>query len=257
MIFLKAPSELNQLESVNKMGVEFLYRCYDFISDGIETIDIEKIALEFCSKNDLVPCFLGYEGFPHSICVSINDEIVHGFPGHRRINNGDLVSVDFGVKKNGFVSDAAFTKVVGKANDRAKNLSKTAYECLLKGIDQAFPGNFLFNISSTIHKHALACGFDVVRKYVGHGTGYFLHEDPKVPNYVSFGVNWRLRSGMVFAIEPMLVEGNYDYVVAPNSWTVLTADGKLSAHFEHSVAITEDGPKVLSKFNGAEPWACF
>ena len=256
MIFLKSPSDLNHLEYVNKIGAEFLYECYDFITDGIETIDIEKIALDFCKKYVVEPCFLGYERFPHAICVSINDEIIHGFPSHRRINNGDIVSIDFGVKKNGFVSDAAFTKLVGKTNKRAKNLVKATYESLLKGIEQAFAGNRLFNISSTIHKHALDCKFDVIRKYVGHGTGFFLHEDPKVPNYVGFGVNWRLRPGMVLAIEPMLVEGSYDYSIAPNSWTVLTADGKLSAHFEHSVAITESGPRILSKFNGIEPWAC-
>lgn len=255
MIFLKSPSELNRLEYVNKIGAEFLYECYDFISDGIETIDIEKIALDFCRKHVVEPCFLRYEGFPHAICVSINDEIIHGFPGRRRINNGDVVSIDFGVKKNGFVSDSAFTKLVGKTSKRAKNLVKATYECLLKGIDQSFVNNRLFNISSAIHKHALDYKFDVIRKYVGHGTGFFLHEDPKVPNYISFGVNWRLRPGMVLAIEPMLVEKSYDYVVAPNSWTVLTADGGLSAHFEHSVAITEHGPKVLSKLNGAEPWA--
>jgi methionyl aminopeptidase len=247
MIYLKTPDQIDRIEYVNKLGAEFLNDCYNYIKLGIATLELEELAVKFCEKNKVKPSFYKYHGFPHRLCVSINDEIVHGFPDEYLIKNGDIVSVDFGIEKEGYFSDSAFTKIVGKVPKNIKKLVETTEECLYKGIKQAVPGNRLFDISKTIQTHAIQNNFDTIREFVGHGVGLKLHEQPQVPNYVSIGTNWRLRPGMVLAIEPMLVEGSYEIKIHPNNWTVFTADGKMSAHFEHSIAILDTGPKILSK----------
>jgi len=247
MIYLKTPNEITEIEKVNKMGAEVLQMCYEHIQAGISTIELEKIAEKYCVDNDVLPAFKGYKGFPFCLCVSVNEEVVHGFPSERILKNGDIISVDFGLNRNGYFSDAAFTKAVGKIPANIKKLIKTSEESLYLGIDQAEAGNRIYDIGAAIQNHAIFNNFDVIRDYVGHGVGLSQHEWPKVPNYVSTGINWKLKLGMVIAIEPMLVEGSYDTFVRENGWTVVSKDGKMSAHFEHSVAITKDGPRILSK----------
>lgn len=247
MIYLKTPNQINKIEDVNKLGAEFLQICYNHLKVGANTIELEELAKIFCEERKVRPSFYKYRDFPHRVCVSVNEQIVHGFPEDRVINEGDIVSVDFGLEKDGYYSDAAFTKIIGKVPKSTKKLVKATEECLYIGTEKAVPGNRLFDISLAIQSHAFENGFDVVRKYVGHGVGLKVHEDPSVPNYVSVGVNWKLRAGMVIAIEPMLVEGSHKIQVGSNKWTVFTADKKMSAHFEHSIAILEDGPKILSK----------
>jgi methionyl aminopeptidase len=247
MIYLKTPHQIDRIEYVNKLGAEFLEMCYDHIKSGIATVELEELSITFCEKYNVKPSFYKYHGFPHRLCVSINDEIVHGFPDGYIIKDGDIVSVDFGVEKDGYFSDAAFTKVVGEVHSNTKELVETTEECLYKGIEQAAPGNRLFDISRSIQLHAAQHNFDTIREFVGHGVGLKVHEPPQVPNYVSIGTNWKLRPGMVLAIEPMLVEGSYEIKTHLNNWTIFTADGKMASHFEHSIAILETGPKILSK----------
>jgi len=247
MIYLKTLQQIDSIEYVNKLGAEFLTMCYDHIKLDVVTLELEELAIKFCEKYKVRPSFYKYRGFPHRLCVSVNDEIVHGFPDEYIIKSGDIVSVDFGIEKDGYFSDSAFTKIVGKVPKNIKKLVKTTEECLYKGIEQAVGGNRLFDISKAVYSHAVQNNFDTVREFVGHGVGLQLHEPPQVPNYVSIGINWKLRPGMVIAIEPMLVEGSYDIKIHPNGWTVFTADGKMASHFEHSIAILETGPKILSK----------
>lgn len=248
MIFLlKSPHQIRKLEYVNRLGSEFLMQCYEYIRAGIHTYELEDLAQDFCSRHDVKPSFYGYQGFPHLLCVSINSEIIHGFPSSRELVSGDLVSVDFGLVKDGFFSDAAFTKIVGTGTKKAKKIVKCTRDALYDGIEKSVVGNGVNDISLAIQSRALRGRYDVVRDFVGHGVGLALHEDPKVPNYMHNAVNWRLVPGMVLAIEPMLVEGSYEYEIGPNGWTVSTSDGGLSTHFEHSVVILEDGPKILSK----------
>ena len=247
MIYLKTPQQINNIEYVNKLGAEFLEMCYDSIKPGMVTSELEELSIKFCEKHNVKPSFYKYSGFPCRLCVSVNDEIVHGFPSDYTVKSGDIVSVDFGVEKDGYFSDAAFTKIVGKVPKNIRKLVETTEECLYRGISQAVVGNRLFDISLAIQTYAIRQNFDVVREFVGHGVGLQVHEPPQVPNYVSIGTNWKLRSGMVIAIEPMLVEGSYKTRTHPNNWTIFTADGKMAAHFEHSIAILETGTKILSK----------
>ena len=188
-----------------------------------------------------------YNGFPHLLCVSIDDEVIHGFPRDREIKDGQIVGVDFGLMKDGYFSDAAFTKIVGKVSRSTKKLVKVTEKCLYNGIEKAQVGNRIHDIAWAIQHTAMQSGFEVVQEYVGHAIGFELHEFPTIPNYVSLGVNWKLRPGMVLAIEPMIVEGSNNIYVKPNGWTVVTADHKNAAHFEHSIVILDEGPKILSK----------
>ena len=247
MIYLKNLDELNELEKINKMGAEVLNLCYEHLKPGTVTLELEEIALRYCINNNVFPSFKNYRGFPHSICVSINDEVIHGFPSPRKILEGDIVKVDFGLKKDGFFSDSAFTKKIGGVSKKIEDLVRTTKECLDKAIQKAIKGNRLHDICGTIKSHAVDNGFDVIRNYVGHGVGFALHEAPKVPNYITNGTNWKLMPGTVLAIEPILVENNYEVVIGSNNWTVRTKDGGLSAHWEHSVAITDGRPRILSK----------
>jgi methionyl aminopeptidase len=247
MIYLKTPDQVRRIKYVNQLGAEFLKICYYHIKEGITTFELEELAIKFCERNGVRPSFYKYRGFPHRLCVSVNDEIIHGFPNEYIIKKGDIVSVDFGIEHNGYFSDAAFTKIVGQVPSSTEKLVKTTKECLYEGIKSAIPGNRVFDISKAIHGHALRNNFDTVRDFVGHGVGFKVHEPPEIPNYVSIGVNWRLSPGMVLAIEPMLVEGTYDIIIGSNNWTIFTADHKMAAHFEHSIAILENGSEILSQ----------
>lgn len=250
MIYLKNLDELQKLDRLNKMGAEVLHLCYEHLKPGIATLELEAIALKYCIDNKVFPSFRNYRGFPHSICVSINDEVIHGFPSERVVKEGDIVKVDFGLRKDGFFSDAAFTKIIGEVPERTERLVKTTVGCLYAAIPRANKKCRLHDISRTIEDHANNSGFDVIRNYVGHGVGFALHESPKVPNYVTNGTNWKLKPGMVLAIEPILVEKSHEVILDSNNWTVKTKDGGMSAHFEHSVAITDKGHWILSMNGG-------
>lgn len=247
MIYLKNVQEIRNIEYVNKLGAELLQICYEYLKPGIVTLELDEIVNKFCADRKVTPSFKNYRGFPHNLCVSVNEEIIHGFPNERVVKAGDIVSVDLGLNWHNYYSDAAFTKIIGKVTNSTKKLVKTTRECLYKGISKAKHGNRLNDISAAVQLHAELKGFDVVREYVGHGVGLAVHEDPKIPNYVSHGINWRLRTGMVIAIEPIVVEGSYEVCVGKNNWTVTTKDNKLSSHFEHSLAITDDKPIILSE----------
>ena len=198
-------------------------------------------------KKGARPAFKGYRGYPYSLCTSVNSEVVHGMPSERELKEGDIVSLDFGILNDGYYGDAAVTVPVGEITPGARKLLKITEEALYRGIAEIKAGNRIGDISAAIQGHVEAAGYSVVRDLVGHGIGKSLHEDPQVPNYGSGGRGIELKPGMVFAIEPMVNEGTYRVEILRDGWTVVTADGKLSAHFEHSVAITENGPVILSR----------
>ncbi len=206
------------------------------------------MAEAFIRKSGGIPTFKGYFGYPASICASVNDEVVHGIPGPRKLKEGDIISIDVGVTYQGFVGDAAYTWPVGQVSEAARKLMRVTEEALHAGIAQCRPGNRLYDISRAIQTHVEANGFSVVRDYVGHGVGRRMHEEPQLPNYVPPGGERGpvLAAGMVLAIEPMVNAGRHEVYTGRDNWTVRTRDGKLSAHFEHSVAITEDGPEILT-----------
>jgi methionyl aminopeptidase len=192
------------------------------------------------------PAFKGYRGYKHTLCTSVNEEVVHGIPSSRALRDGDIVGVDCGALLDGFYGDSARTFAVGRPTDEAARLLRVTEEALHIGIEKARPGNRLFDISSAIQRHVEAAGFSVVRDFVGHGIGTSLHEDPQIPNYGEAGTGVRLKEGMVFALEPMVNVGGWKTKVLSDGWTVVTLDGGLSAHFEHSIAITSNGPVILS-----------
>lgn len=247
MIYLKSAREIDLMRKAGEIAAEALARVFEAIEPGISTKELDRIAEKFIRKKGAEPAFLGYMGFPASICVSLNDEVVHGIPAEDRlIKEGDLVSVDIGVKFRGYFGDIAASVVVGNENASASNLIEVTRKSLFKGIDMAVPGNRLFDISAEIQDTVEREGFSVVRQYVGHGIGKRLHEEPQVPNFGKRGTGILLRPGLTLALEPMVNEGTYEVFTAEDGWTVKTRDGKLSAHFEHTVAITEDGPEILT-----------
>jgi methionyl aminopeptidase len=246
VIHLKTLYEIKQIEYANKMVAEILQMCYEHIKPGVATIELEEIAEKYCIDHNVKPSFKGYKGFPYCLCVSLNEEVVHGFPGARKIVDGDIVSVDCGVNRNGYYGDAAFTKIVGEVPPRIETLVKTTENCLYEGIKSAVPKGRLYDISKAVQSMAEKKGFGVVRSFTGHGVGFAVHEKPMVPNYVTRGINYILKTGLVIAIEPMLVEGDYEVEIASNGWVTMTKDRKMAAHFEHTIAIMEDGPRILS-----------
>jgi methionyl aminopeptidase len=217
------------------------------IKPGISTAELDAIADQFIREMGAKPSFKGYEGFPGSICTSVSEEVVHGIPGSRKLKDGDLVSIDIGAYYNGYHSDSAWTYPVGQIYDEAKRLLKVTEQALYLGIEQIKPDRRLSNISHAIQKHVEGEGFSVIREFVGHGVGRELHEDPDVPNYGPPNVGIRLKPGMVIAIEPMVNAGKRHIRILEDDWTVITADGKPSAHFEHTVAVTEDGYEILTR----------
>jgi len=254
MIYLKTPEEVRKIEYVNQLGTEFLLSCYEHLKPGVVTKELEEMALRFCEKHKGFPAFKGYRGFPHALCVSINEEVIHGFPSNRVVKEGDLVKVDFGLFKNGFCSDAAFTKGIGDISNNLTILLLKGLDGLKRAISKALPGNRFNDISMEIQSVEDET-FSVCRDYVGHGVGFSLHEDPKIYNFVNKSrVNWQLKPGMVFTIEPIIFQGDFKVKTAVNGWTVLSATNMLSVHFEHSIAILPNGNKVLSRFEGITPW---
>jgi methionyl aminopeptidase len=247
VITLKSRREIEKLRRSNVVVAEVLETLKEAIAPGITTMDLEKIAQAEAKKRRVRPAFKGYRGYPYCLCTSVNDEVVHGMPSVRVLEDGDIISVDFGVELDGFFGDAAFTTAVGKAGEIATRLMDTTRESLELAIKAAKVGNPLMAISSAVQTHVESAGFSIVRAFVGHGIGRELHEAPQVPNFVMQGLNVTLAEGMVLAIEPMVNEGTFEIDVLGDGWTAVTRDGKLSAHFEHSVAITTEGPYVLSR----------
>lgn len=247
MIKIKSPLEIAKMQTANQIVAETLAEITEFIKPDIETLELDALAEEICRRRKVKPAFKNYRGYPRSICVSINDEIVHGIPSHRRINAGDLVSIDFGVRYDGYFGDAAVTIAVGEVSETAETLMKATEEALYAGIAQVVVGNRLSDVSHAVQKTVESYGFSVIRDFVGHGIGRSLHEDPQIPNYGPPGHGPILQPGMTFAIEPMVSVGRWEISVMPDGWTAITKDGSLAAHYEHTVALTEKGVLILSK----------
>jgi len=217
-----------------------------FVKPGVSTAELDRIAEESIIRNNALPAFKGYRGFPASVCVSINEEIVHGIPGTRIIREGDVVSLDIGVNYQGYFTDAAVSYAVGKVNGRIKKLIEVTKAALAEGIKQAKKENHLSDISHAVQDYVEKNGFSVVRQFVGHGIGRNLHEEPEIPNFGLAHKGPVIKSGMVFAIEPMVNMGSWECEITKNGWTAITKDGLPSAHFEHTVAVTEKGPEILT-----------
>ena len=246
MIELKSEREIRIIrENGEIVGLTLSY-LKEKIKPGIKTIELDRLAEEFIVKNKAIPAFKGYRGYPGNICTSINNEVVHGIPGERVLKEGEIISVDIGVLKDGFYADGAWTFPVGEISNQNKRLLKVTLKSLEAGISQAQVGNRLGDISSTVQSEAERNGYSVVRDLTGHGIGRHMHEDPPIPNFGSPGSGLLLKEGMVLAIEPMVNAGGYEIKTLEDNWTVVTLDGSFSAHFEHTIAITNNGPEILT-----------
>lgn len=247
VIILKSPREIERMRISCRMVTEILTLLKEQVKPGVTTRDLEEIASKEATKRKAKAAFKGYCNYPSALCCSPNDQVVHGMPTQVPLKNGDIVSLDFGILYDDFYGDAALTLPVGIIDDRAKLLIQVTEQSLYEGINKAFSGNRLFDISHAIQHYVEQRGFSVVRDFVGHGIGRNLHEDPQVPNFGSSGHGVKLKPGMVLAIEPMINEKSHEVKVLDDGWTVVTVDGGLSAHFEHTVAITENGPDILTR----------
>ena len=246
MIVLKSLKEIQRMKTPCIIVAEVLSRIIESVSPGVTTLELNSIAEKEVAKRKAKPAFRGYSGYPCSLCCSLNDQVVHGIPGNTPLIDGDILSLDFGAYYDGFYGDAAVTVPVGTVSQNVLTLLAVTKESLAHAIEQAFPGNRLSNISSAVQSHVESSGFSVVRDFVGHGIGRNLHEQPQVPNYGLPNKGPILRPGMVLAIEPMVNEKSYAVKILADGWTAVTLDGGLSAHFEHTVAITENGPEILT-----------
>lgn len=246
-IIIKSARELAYMRQAGRIVAETLAVLQERIKPGIATAELEALAYKVITKHNAVPSFKGYRGFPASLCVSINEEVVHGIPGKRVLREGDIVSFDLGAIYHGYHGDAAITLGVGRVSEEAARLIEVTAGALQAAIAQARTGHRLGDISWAIQHYAESRGFSVVRQYVGHGIGREMHEDPQVPNFGQPGRGVKLRPGMTLALEPMVNMGDWRTKVLPNNWTVVTEDGGLSAHFEHTVAITTGEPEILTK----------
>ena len=252
MISIKSAREIEIMRRSGKITSKTLVRLIQAAQPGITTGELNRIADESIRSMGGFPTFVGYHGYPSAICTSVNDEVVHGMPGDRVLVDGDLLSLDIGTTLEGYVSDSAITIPIGNVNEAAKRLMRVTQECLMLGIAQMQVGNHLGDIGHAVQQHAESNGYGVVRALVGHGIGRKMHEDPQVPNYGSPGQGALLRNGLVLAIEPMITEGTWEVATLEDGWTVVTEDGKLAAHFEHTIAITDQGPKILTLRDVAE-----
>jgi methionyl aminopeptidase len=250
MIIRKSQWEIDQMAEAGVVVADTLALIGEHVAPGVTTAELDKLAAEFIRSRGGVPTFEGYRGYPAAICASPNDMVVHGIPGPYTLDEGDVLSIDVGVTLGGFVADSAYTFAVGEIDDGARRLLDTCKAALGAGIEQCRVDNRLSDIGHAIQRRVEQDGFSVVRSLVGHGVGRSMHEDPQIPNYGEPGRGPLLQSGMVFAIEPMITAGLPDVVVEDDQWSISSADGSLSAHFEHTVAITDDGPRVLTTAEG-------
>ena len=246
MIVLKTDREIGYMRDAGKIVGQTLQELKKAIVPGVTTLELDRIADQYIRHAGAIPAFKGYGGFPANICTSVNEQVVHGIPGSRQLNSGDVISLDVGTKLNRYYGDAAITVPVGDVDDELLNLLTVTEESLYKGIEKAIKGNRLSDISHAVQLHAESHGYGVVRDYVGHGIGQRMHEDPQIPNYGPPGRGPLLKNGMVLAIVPMINLGTPEVEVLADDWTVVTADGKISAHFEHTVAVTDGEPLILT-----------
>jgi methionyl aminopeptidase len=249
MIRLKNAAELAKIREASAILSQTLEQLTGLIAEGITTGELDDFARSYVRQRGAEPAFLGYLNYPASLCVSINEEVIHGIPGKRRLRAGDIVGLDVGINLQGYFSDAAVTLPVGQVSEARQRLLRVARECLELGIAEAKAGNRISQVSEAIHRHASAHSFEVVRQYCGHGVGFAQHEEPQVPNYVSSGPNPRLKPGMVLALEPMINSGTWEVELLEDQWTVVTSDRSDSAHFEHTIAVLKDRTEVLTRWD--------
>jgi methionyl aminopeptidase len=247
MVHIRTDREISLIAASCQIVADTLNMLSDHINPGVRILDLDKMAEEFILSRDARPAFKGYMGFPSTLCVSVDDEVVHGIPSDRYLEEGQIVGIDCGAEKEGYYGDHAITFSVGNVSESRKKLMQTTKDCLMKGIAEAKPGNFVSDIGYAIQTHAEGNGYSVVRELVGHGIGSSLHEEPQIPNYGTPNQGYKLCEGMCIAIEPMINMGNKEVKTDSDGWTIRTSDGEVSAHFEHTIAITSDGPKILSK----------
>lgn len=248
-IHYKTIEEIELIRESSLLVSKTLGEVAKVIAPGVKTIALNKLAEEFIRDNGGVPAFLNYHGFPYSLCISPNDQVVHGFPGQQELKEGDLISVDCGVILNKYFGDSAYTFAVGEVSEEAKKLMRVTQECLVLGVQKAVAGMRTGDIGYAVQEHAEKHGFGVVKELVGHGVGLALHEKPEVPNYGKRGAGTKLEEGMVIAIEPMINAGKANVKFWNDGWTVSTSDGKPSAHYEHTVAVKKGQPDILSTFS--------
>ena len=247
MIILKSPQEIERMRAPSRIVAQVLETLKDKVRPGVTTIRLNQIAEEKAIRLGAKPAFKGYSGYPFALCCSLNDQVVHGMPGNRKLIEGDILSIDFGVVCGGYFGDAAVTLPVGEISEKAARLLRVTEESLYEAIKAMTEGNRLSDISYAVQSYVESRGYSVVRDFVGHGIGKSLHESPQIPNFGKPGRGVKLKSGMVFAIEPMINEKGPDVRVLDDGWTAVTSDGGLSAHFEHTVAVTEEGPEILTR----------
>jgi len=252
MIKIKSARDIEKMRMAGKIAARARYEAGKAVRPGITTKEIDTIVRKVIESAGATPSFLNYNGFPGSACISINEEVIHGIPGKRKIREGDIVKIDVGAMFEGFHGDCAATFAAGAISDEAKRLIDVTRQSFYEGIKFATPGNRISDISRAVQQYVEKNGFSVVREFVGHGVGEDLHEAPEVPNYVAPGRNARLLPGMTLAIEPMVNVGVYEVFVMKDGWTVLTADRKLSSHYENSILITDGKPEILTAFQGGE-----
>ena len=252
MVYKRSENEIKLISRSCQIVADTIDMLSEFVVPGALISDLDKKAENFITSQGARPAFKGYMGFPSTLCISIEDAVVHGIPGDIELKEGQIVGIDCGAELNGYYGDHAKTFSVGKISSEKKKLMKITEESLYKGIEKAVPGNFVGDIGHAVQTHAESNGFSVVRELVGHGIGENLHEEPQVPNYGAPSQGYKLHAGMCIAIEPMINLGGREIYTAKDGWTILTADGKASAHFEHTIAILDDGPRILSKvsYNG-------
>ena len=253
MIIGKSKKELDKMRAAGRLVGQVREHLRGLVQPGITTMDLDREAEKMIRDAGALPTFKGYNGFPYSICASVNEQIVHGFPSQYVLKEGDIFSIDCGVTLEGFVGDTATTVPVGKVSDEKMRLIRITEECLDRAIQQCRAGNHLGDIGWAVQQHAEANGYSVVRDYVGHGIGRRMHEDPQIPNYGRPGLGQKIKAGYVFAVEPMVNQGSHFTKVLSDGWTVVTVDGKPSAHVEHTIAITEEGPEVLTIVSSKAP----
>ncbi len=248
MIPLKTKEDLEMMRKAGKILARIMQELQNFVSVGVSTIAINRLAEELVRRENSIPAFKGYKGFPAATCTSVNEEIVHGIPDERMLKEGDIISLDLGINYQGYFADAAVTLSVGGIDARTKKLVEVTKKALSLGINQTRIDNHLSNISYAIQNYVEKHGFSVVRQFVGHGIGKNLHEEPEIPNFGRPGQGSLLKEGMVLAIEPMVNMGTWEAEILDNGWTAVTKDRLPSAHFEHTVAVTESGPEILTEF---------
>lgn len=246
MIRLKNDDEIKRIRESGRILAEMYREIEKLVAPGITTLELDKFAKYFVEGRGAKPAFLGYMDYPASLCASVNEEVIHGIPNKKPLKKGDIVSLDFGVDYRGYISDAAITLPVGEISGEARQLMDVTRSSLYSGIEKAAAGNRIRDISKTVFSIAASYNYGVVHEFCGHGVGFAVHEPPQIPNYVASGRNPRIRPGMVLAIEPMINVGTGDIVILDDEWTVVTADKKLSAHFEHTIAIYDDHTDILT-----------